>query len=245
MSLSNWFANLSTNQLIVASIVVILVIVLIIYLTIGRGESPKNNSKSDSNKVSGSSNGSYISKPDGNKTNPNVNSNCFYSECGRCLNLSNANESELTQCMKCKNQNGEYMINSFRDSDPKQLGIEGCGLLKNNLSDPSDSCYNDYNNFYNDANCSRFFGVPGVITDPSKDRNNIQCGQDCSDVNKMSNCYAQFLNNNNQKCEFGSPKNSGNFVSNCHNYGESQNLLCNTALTQACQNVLTNANHCK
>jgi hypothetical protein len=242
MSFSNWFANLSTKQLLAASFFLTLLIALIIYLSVGRGEkpTPKKNGSSGSN--SNSNPGSYIVKPD---PKSNVNSDCFYSQCGRCLNLSNANESELTQCMKCKNQNGEYMINSFRDSDPTQLGIEGCSLLKNNLFDQSDSCYNDYNNFYNDANCSRFFGVPGVITDPSKDRNNIQCGQDCSDLNKMSNCYAQFLNTKNQKCEFGSPKNSGDFKSNCHNYGESQNLLCNTALTQACQNVLTNATHCK
>ena len=188
----------------------------VIYFSIGRGDKPTP--KKDSKSSSNSNPGSYINN------NSNSNSNCFVPESQKfnCMRVNgDDNHQDQFRCLKWR---------------PDMLANGGCDELQTAFSDGTcDKCCQEYKDVY-DQLCKH---------DPSKDRNNIQCGQDCSDLNKMSSCYTQFLNSNNQKCEFGSPKNSGDFTSNCHNYGESQNLLCNTALTQACQNVLTNSTHCK
>ena len=231
MSLSKSFIkNITVKDVIIALAVLGLIITFII-IVLGRGDKPpakKNNSSS------GTNNGSYINNNNNNnnKPNGNPNSDCFVPE------------SQKFNCMRVNgddNHQDQFKCLNWR---PDMLETGGCDELYSAFNDGTcDKCCQEYKDVY-DQLCQGHIHDP-VIHDPSKDRNNIPCGQDCSDVNKMSSCYAQFLNSNNQKCEFGSPKNSGNFASNCHNYGESQNLVCNTALTQACGNVLANANHCK
>ena len=68
------------------------------------------------------------------------------------------------------------------------------------------------------------------------------CGQDCSDEKAVEKCYTDILKLH--KCEFGSPDNSDNFFHNCESSANSYDLLCNTAMQNACKNVLTNSTRC-
>ena len=81
-----------------------------------------------------------------------------------------------------------------------------------------------------------------VDKDPVKPVKKHGCGQDCSDEKAVEKCYTDILNLH--KCEFGSPDNSDNFFHNCESSANSYDLMCNTAMQNACKNVLTNSTRC-
>lgn len=200
---------------------VVSVIAVLIYFTLLRSSPKKSGSSSSSSSSSGF--GSYFVNP--NKVNSSSVSNCFVPENQKfnCAHLTgDDNHQDQFRCLPWRSD---------------MLNQGGCDELYSVFQEGGE-CSQESKDVY-DQKCSN--------NDPvihNYDRNHIKCGQDCSDPN-IAMCYTNFLNSQNQKCEFGSSNNSGSLLSNCRNYGEIQGLLCNTALTKACQNVLTNATHCK
>ena len=116
-----------------------------------------------------------------------------------------------------------------------------CEELRMTYDDPSSSdgpscgnCCNEYKALY-DSSCG---SKDPIIHDKNKDRNRYPCGQDCSDQLTVEKCYTDILNLH--KCEFGSPTNSGSFLQNCESVANSNDLICNTEVQNACKNVLAN-----
>ena len=109
-------------------------------------------------------------------------------------------------------------------------------MLYSNITD-DDECSPQYQAVYNQF-CNR--SNDPVIHNNNNDRNNSLCDSSNCYNPTVSSCYTKVLQQPQQeRCYFGSPTNSGNFMSNCKDYGNSQGFICDTALTQACQNVLS------
>lgn len=113
-----------------------------------------------------------------------------------------------------------------------------CEELRMTYADPSGpscgNCCDEYKEVYDSFGCAD--------KDPVKPVKKHGCGQDCSDEKAVEKCYTDILNLH--KCEFGSPDNSDNFFHNCESSANSYDLMCNTAMQNACKNVLTNSTRC-
>jgi len=161
---------------------------------------------------------------------------CFYKNPIKCTNpdpndIHNNSNNDSANDLRCMSYQMQYA---------KQLGDKGKGLAGELCAEidnveQSNPCYAQYQSIYS-GNCT---GLDPIVHGNTE--NQVICGQDCSNVSSMTDCYTKYLNSHNLRCEFGSKDQSGNFLQNCENDANSHGLLCNTAIQNACHNVLTQA----
>jgi len=115
-----------------------------------------------------------------------------------------------------------------------------CEELRMTYADPSGpscgNCCDEYKEAYDSFGCA---DKDPVIHNKKDDRNHYPCGQDCTDEEAVEKCYTEILYKN--RCEFG---NTGDPYENCTNFANINQLSCDKATKNVCNNVVKNRTGC-
>lgn len=180
----------------------------------GNGNDTNKDTNNDTNK---DTNDKHIAK----KKDKNQNKNCFYKgdQCNNCQ--INQNGSDDIKCASCKTDQGDYF---YQDAlDAKRLNESACDMLLGSINDDNE-CSDEFQTFYNDANCSSWNGS-------IQKQYVCKCGD--------TNCFQQQLQ---KDSIYFMTNDDNNNYNNCNNYciedGERTGLPpCASSCDTACQSI--------